>query len=124
MLVQQRRAGGDDDPVQPQLVNILFDHLLARIGAHVFIIPGNGNIGQFGSDIHQLFDVHRAGDIRSAMADVNADFDVSVTVRTILTHNDISLCDRQQRLKIDILVFRKDGRMIDPPQRQKDYQNK
>ncbi len=39
-LVHRRRAGGDDDAVQPVVDDVVADELLAGLGAHVLIVYG------------------------------------------------------------------------------------
>ena len=45
-LVHARAAGGDDDAVEAVLLDVLDDHLLARVGAHVLVGAGDGDAGQ------------------------------------------------------------------------------
>ena len=72
-LVHPRRAGGDDDPVQVMVADVLLDHLLAGVGAHVHIVAGDDHVGQrrrvFGHRQH----VDRRSDVDPAMAYVHAD---------------------------------------------------
>jgi hypothetical protein len=47
VLVQQRRTGGNDHAVELELADVLLDELLARVRAHVFVVPREGNAGSF-----------------------------------------------------------------------------
>ncbi len=72
-LVQVGRAGRHHDAVQPQLADVALDQLLAGIGAHVLVVPGQGDAGQTLGELGQGVDVDHAGDIGAAVADVDAD---------------------------------------------------
>ena len=72
-LVHPRAAGGDHDPVQPVLLDVLDDHLLAGVGAHVLVGPRHGDAGQGGGGLHDGVAVDDLGDVGAAVADVDAD---------------------------------------------------
>ncbi len=72
-LVHGRRAGRNDHPVQVVLADGLFDQVLARVGAHVFVIGGKGHCGVFCYLFCHALYVHRAGDVQTAMTDKDAD---------------------------------------------------
>jgi hypothetical protein len=73
MLMQERRAGGDHDPVEPMLANVLLNKLLPRLGAHVLVIAGNNDPGLAGNELRHRRTIHNATYIVTAMADVEAD---------------------------------------------------
>ena len=72
-LVQVRRAGGHHDPVQAELDDVPLDQFLAGIGTHVFVVPGQRDVGQPLGELRQRLHVDRAGDVAAAVADVNPD---------------------------------------------------
>ena len=43
-LVQVRRAGGHHHAVQPELLDVLLDHLLAEAGAHELVVAGDDDV--------------------------------------------------------------------------------
>ncbi len=73
VFVQQRRAGFDDNPVEAVLPDVLLDQLLAGIGAHVLVVPRDRHVGQRGRVLGDRLDIHHAGDVGAAVADVVAD---------------------------------------------------
>ena len=72
-FVEQGRAGGDDDPVQVELLDVLLDELLARIGAHVLVVAGQDHAGKLLDVFRDRRAVDHAGDVVPAMADVETD---------------------------------------------------
>ena len=48
VFVQQRRAGGDDDPIQTMFADVLLDEFLAGIRAHVLVVSGEDDAGEPG----------------------------------------------------------------------------
>ena len=75
VLMQQRRARRHHNPVQVVFPDVLLDQLLARIGAHVLVGPGHGHVGQRADVLGDRLDIHHAGDVGAAMADVEAHAD-------------------------------------------------
>jgi hypothetical protein len=72
-LVHPGRAGSNDDPFQGELLDILFDEILARIRTEVAIIPGDLHSGQVAGESDKLFAIDRGCDIGPAVADIDAD---------------------------------------------------
>ena len=76
LLVHVRRTGRDDDTGQAQLADVFLDQLLPKAGAHELVVAGHHDA--LGAELlcrpvaHRL-DVHDAGDVRAAVADVDAD---------------------------------------------------
>ena len=58
MLVQQRGAGGHHHAVEPELLDVLLDHLLARVGAHVLVVARQGDAGELLDILGDLGAVH------------------------------------------------------------------
>ena len=73
ILVERRRTGRHHDPVEVGLPNVPLHQLLARVGAHVLVVPGKGHAGQPLGELGQRVHVDRAGDIAAAVADVDPD---------------------------------------------------
>ncbi len=72
-LVQLGRAGGHDDPGQTQLLNILLDELLARLGAHEPVMPADGYSRERCREPGDAFHIDRVGDVGPTVAHVDAD---------------------------------------------------
>ena len=75
VLVQQGRARRHHNAVQPVLPDVLLDQLLPGIRTHILVIPRHGHIGQRRRILAHRLDVHHAGNIGSAVANVIADAD-------------------------------------------------
>jgi hypothetical protein len=69
LFVHPRGAGGHDDTVEVVLGNSLFEKVLARIGAHVFIIAGIGNAGDLLRGPGYPLNVNGSGNVFAAVAD-------------------------------------------------------
>ena len=76
VLVQQRRATGHHHAIQLELLNVLLDHLLAGVRAHVLVVARNDHVGKIGGEVGHRLAVHHPGDVGAAMADVDSDADV------------------------------------------------
>ena len=72
-LVQVRRAGRHYQAVQLVLLYILGYHLLAGVGAHIFVIARNDHPGQPGDVFLHIDYVYDARYIRAAVADIEPD---------------------------------------------------
>lgn len=72
-LVQARRAGGNDHPVQAIVDNILLDLLLSRLGAGVDDVLGDDDAVFVLHGLGDAVAVHGLGDIEAAVADVDTD---------------------------------------------------
>ena len=75
VLVEERGAGGDDDPVEAVFLDILADEILAGIGAHVAVIAGEDDAGEFADVTGDGLAVDHGGDVVAAVADVETDPD-------------------------------------------------
>jgi hypothetical protein len=69
--MQTRRAGGNDNPIEPAFRYVLLYLLLAYIGARELQIAGYGYIGQRLCEALQLLYIENAGDVQAAVTDVN-----------------------------------------------------
>ena len=78
VLVEQRRTRGHDHPVEVELLDVLLDELLARVRAHVLVVPGQHHAGQLLDVLRDRRAVHHAGDVVPAVADVEAGAHVSI----------------------------------------------
>ncbi len=72
-FMHQRRARGNDYSGQSQLLYVLLYHLLSRIRAHVLVVARHGYALAATSKLNDLRDVHRLGDVCSAVTDVDSD---------------------------------------------------
>ena len=72
-LVHARAAGGDDDTVERVLCDVLDDHLLTGVGAHVLVRFRHDDSGQRCCVCLQGIAVDDVGYVRAAVADVHAD---------------------------------------------------
>ena len=70
VLVQQRRAGGNDDAVELELADVLLNQLLARVRAHVLVVARKDHARQFLDIFRDLGAVHHRRDVMAAVADV------------------------------------------------------
>ena len=87
LLVQERRAGRHYQALQLVLSYVLGYHLLAGVGAHVFIIARNRHSGQAGRVFLHFGRVYYAGDIGAAVADIEADAGQILLLWFILCHS-------------------------------------
>ncbi len=71
--MHERRTGGNDDPVETEVFDVVLDEDLAGIGTHEFVFPGYDYSGQFLGKFRYFRNIHFAGDIRAAMAHIDAD---------------------------------------------------
>ena len=76
LLVHQGGTGRHHDAVQVLFLDIVLDQVLAQAGAHKLVIPGHDHAFLLARPARDLLHIHRACDIRAAVADVNADADV------------------------------------------------
>ena len=90
VLVKEGRAGRHHDPVELVVPNVLLDQLLPGIGAHVLIIARDDDAVQRGDILRQGLHVHRARDVRAAVAHVEADAWCPVGGRRV-RHGPLSL---------------------------------
>jgi hypothetical protein len=51
-------------------IDILLNQPLARVGAHIKVVTGDGDAGQSGSKIRDLHHVHVGGDVHTTVTDV------------------------------------------------------
>ncbi len=70
-LVHAGRAGGDHHPGQAIVADVLADHLLTGVGAHVHVVAGHSHVGQRSRIGGHLLRIHGGRDIDPTMADVN-----------------------------------------------------
>jgi hypothetical protein len=64
------RTGSHHHTGKTVFFNIFLDVFLARVGAHVFIIPGNDYLGPGFSFFGERSYIHDAGDIGTAVANI------------------------------------------------------
>ena len=76
LLVHARAAGGDDHSVKAKIADILRDHFLSRVRAHVAIGAGDPDSGEAGHEILNRCRVNHVVDVRAATADVHPDFEL------------------------------------------------
>ena len=76
VLVQQGRARGDDDAGQVEFLDVFLDELLARVGAHVLVVPREHYAGELRDEFRDRRAVHHAGNIVAAVADIEADANI------------------------------------------------
>ena len=72
-FVEFRGAGGHDDTIQPEGLDVFDDGLLAFVGTHEHDVAGDAHAverGRLGGD---PIDIDYVGDVAAAMADVDAD---------------------------------------------------
>ena len=72
-LVELRGAGRDDDPVEPQVLDVVDDGLLALVGAHEHDVARDRDAVQAAASLRDPVDVDDVGDVAAAVADVDAD---------------------------------------------------
>ncbi len=72
-FVHGRRAGRHDRARDAELLDVVLDEILARIGAHVLVLARHGHVGLRGGPLGDLFDVDLATDVGAAVTDVDAD---------------------------------------------------
>jgi hypothetical protein len=65
-------AGSDNHAIKFMFFDILSDHFLAGIGAHVFIAFGKNNVWQTGCESDNCFNIDYFCYIGSAPADINS----------------------------------------------------
>ena len=53
-FMKARRTGGHHHPVEAQLADILFNHFLAGVRTHEFVVPGYDHIFQGGDELGHL----------------------------------------------------------------------
>jgi hypothetical protein len=51
------------------LLDSFFEQVLAWVGAHVLVVGGEGNAGQFADFLRNAFDIDGPGYVLAAMAD-------------------------------------------------------
>jgi hypothetical protein len=68
-FVHARGAGGNDDVGEFLLLDGFFEQVLAGIGAHVFVVGGEGYAGHFADFLRYPFNVDGSRDVFAAMAD-------------------------------------------------------
>jgi hypothetical protein len=71
-FVHQRRAGGHHDPVELVFLDVLLDHRLTRIRAHISVGSRDYYIGEAASIRCDTIDINCAANICAALANVNA----------------------------------------------------
>ncbi len=74
-FMQARRAGGHHHPVEAELPDIFFDHLLAGVRTHELVVPRHHHPLQVPSIGAHLVHPDPAGDVDAAVAHVTAHFD-------------------------------------------------
>ena len=67
-------AGGHHHTIQPVVSDVFFDHLLAGVRAHEFVIPRDHHIFQVPGKGSHFVHANFPRDIDSAMTHINADF--------------------------------------------------
>ncbi len=73
VLVEQRRTGGDDYAVELEFPDVLLDQFLARVRAHVLVVPREGYTRELFDVLGDVRAIHHGGDIVAAVADIKAD---------------------------------------------------
>jgi len=73
MLMEEGRAGGDDDPVELVLADVGDDEFLARVGTHVLVVAGDDHVRERPGETGDLRDIHGTRDIVPAVTDVKSD---------------------------------------------------
>ena len=68
-----RRAGGHHHAIQLLGRDLVANHRLPRVRAHVLVVLRRSHAGQLGAGVHHFLDIHRARDILAAPAHENAD---------------------------------------------------
>ena len=71
-LVHARAAGSDDQAGQPVLMDVLGNHLLSRVGAHVLIPTGLDHARDSQCKFSNRRHIHHLCDVGAAAANVNA----------------------------------------------------
>jgi len=66
-------SSGDDDAVEVQLLDLLFDHGLARIGTRKHVGRRDHDARNAADFLRHALDVHHVGDVPTAVADEDAD---------------------------------------------------
>jgi hypothetical protein len=79
-FVHSRRASSHDYAVNAIVSDIVLNHVLAGIRAHILIISSYGNMGKSFGECRHLLDIDRCRNINSAMTDENADLHFSNVV--------------------------------------------
>ncbi len=74
-FVEPGRAGGHHHPVEAISPDVVFDHLLAGIGTHEFVIAGDDHVFQGAGKVGHLGHPDLVGDVDAAVADIKSDFD-------------------------------------------------
>jgi hypothetical protein len=72
-FVHSRGASRHDDAVNAVVSDVVLNHVLAGIGAHILIISRDGNVGKGFGECRHLLDIDRCRNINSTMTDENAD---------------------------------------------------
>ena len=90
-LMQTRRAGCYDYPIELELCNILLDLLLSGIGTGELQISGDCHIGQLFREAFQLLHVQDTGDVQAAVTDVNTNR--HETPDSMIALNHLNLCN-------------------------------
>jgi hypothetical protein len=78
VLVQQGRARSNDDARQVELLDVLLDQFLARVGTHVLVVPREDHAGELLDVFRDRRTVHHAGNVMAAVADIEADANIFV----------------------------------------------
>ena len=69
LFVHARRAGRNDDVGELLLLDGFLEQVLARVGAHVFVVGGEGYAGQFADFLRNPLDIDGPGYVFAAVAD-------------------------------------------------------
>ena len=70
-LVHPGRTGGHHNLRQTMLNDCIFHQVLAGVGAHVFVVGGKSHTRHLCRLSRHLLDIHRAGDVLTAMTNKN-----------------------------------------------------
>ena len=69
-LMHRRRTRGNNYPVKPQLLNILLNEFLTRVGTHELIVTSDDYCIQVLGKLGYLTAINSSGDVTTTMADI------------------------------------------------------
>ena len=79
-LVHQRRAGGNDNPVDAELSNVVLYERLSRVRTHELVISCDHDARRAGDEFADFIHVHGSGDVEPAMTNINPNAWVPILV--------------------------------------------
>jgi hypothetical protein len=75
LFMEPGRAGGHHHPVEAEGPDVFFDHLLAGVGAHEFVVAGDDDVCQPAGEVGHLGHPDLVGNVDAAVTDVKSDLD-------------------------------------------------